>query len=153
MTFLSNAAGQPVPVRVLIAEDETLIALSLSDLLEDDGFEVTLASDGAEALAEARRLGSSLGALLTDLNMPYMSGEVLIHALHIEQPELPVVVLTGSAPFGGLEELRRQSGGHGPLNLLHKPIDCAMLLSTLRKATASARLRPPLTTALKTSSK
>jgi CheY-like chemotaxis protein len=137
MAYPSNAAGKPVPVRVLIVEDEALIALSLSDLLEDEGFEVTLASDGAKALIEARRLGSSLGALLTDLNMPYMSGEVLIHTLHTEQPELPVVVMTGSAPFGGLEELRRQSGGHGPLNLLHKPIDYAMLLNTLRQATAS----------------
>lgn len=126
--------------RVLIAEDEALIALSLSDLLEEEGYEVILASDGVEALLEARRLSGTLGALLTDLNMPYMTGDVLIHILHIEQPELPVVVLTGSAPFGGLEELRRQSGGHRPLNLLHKPIDYAALLSILRQVNISTQL-------------
>ena len=50
-------------VRVLIAKDEVMIALSLSDLLEAEGYEVILTSDGAEALAEARRLGSTLGDL------------------------------------------------------------------------------------------
>lgn len=142
MTYLSGAAGQPVRLHVLIAEDEALIALSLSELLEDEGFEVTLASNGAEALIMARRLGSTLGALLTDLNMPHMTGAVLIHTLHAEQPELPVLVLTGSAPFGGLEELRRQAGGHEPLALLHKPIDYTKLLNILREVTASAHFRP-----------
>ena len=140
MTYPTSAPGQPVGLHVLIVEDETLIALSLSDLLEAEGFQVTLASDGAKALKEARRLGSALGALLTDLNMPHMTGEVLIHTLHAERPGLPVLVLTGSAPSGGLEELRRQSGGHGPLTLLHKPVDYVALLNSLRQATASASL-------------
>ncbi len=56
--------------RVLLAEDEALIALSLADLLEAEGHEVVLAPDGADALAAARRLGDGLGVLVTDLNMP-----------------------------------------------------------------------------------
>ena len=38
-------------VRVLVAEDEALIALSLADLLEAEGYEVALAPDGADALS------------------------------------------------------------------------------------------------------
>jgi CheY-like chemotaxis protein len=45
-------------MRVLVAEDEALIALSLSDLLEAEGYEVDLAADGAEALDAARGLGA-----------------------------------------------------------------------------------------------
>jgi CheY-like chemotaxis protein len=56
-------------MRVLVAEDEAPIALSLSDL-KAEGYEVDLAADGEEALHAARRLGDTMGALVTDLNMP-----------------------------------------------------------------------------------
>jgi len=121
-------------VHVLIAEDEVLIALSLSDLLEAEGYEVSVVSDGVEALAEVRRLGSSLNVLVTDLNMPRMNGEDLISALQVHRPELPVVVVTGSAPRGGLEALRRHGGGQEPFALLHKPMNYAEFVETLRSA-------------------
>ncbi|HEX8927890.1 MAG TPA: response regulator, partial [Actinomycetota bacterium] len=123
-------------VRVLVAEDEALIALSLADLLEAEGYDVDLASDGAEALDAARELGDALGVLVTDLTMPRMGGEDLIRALRAERPDLPVVVVTGSAPFGGAEALRRHAGGDGPLVLLLKPPDYAELAAALRQATA-----------------
>ena len=125
-------------VRVLVAEDEALIALSLADLLEAEGYDVALAPDGADALDAARRLGDALRVLVTDLNMPRLGGEDLIRALRAERPGLPVVVVTGSAPFGGVEELRRGAGGHGPLLLLLKPADCGELAAALRRATAAA---------------
>jgi CheY-like chemotaxis protein len=121
--------------RVLLAEDEALIALSLADLLEAEGHEVVLAPDGADALAAARRLGDALGVLVTDLNMPRLGGEDLIRELRAERPGLPVVVVTGSAPFGGEEGLRRHAGGDGPLVLLLKPPDYAELAAALRRAT------------------
>ncbi len=124
-------------VRILVAEDEALIALSLADLLEAEGHEVALAPDGADALDAARRLGDTLDVLVTDLNMPWLGGEDLIRALRAERPGLPVVVVTGSAPFGGAEELRRRAGGHGLLQLLLKPVDYAELAAALRRATAA----------------
>jgi hypothetical protein len=45
--------------------------------------------------------------------------------------------VTGSAPFGGAEELRRHAGGHGLLQLLLKPADCDELAAALRRAAAS----------------
>jgi hypothetical protein len=41
--------------------------------------------------------------------------------------------VTGSAPAGGAEALQRYGGGHGPLALLHKPIDYVGLVDTLRR--------------------
>ena len=120
--------------RVLLAEDEALIALSLADLLEAEGHEVTVAPDGADALDAARRLGDGLDILVTDLNMPRLGGEDLIRELRAERPGLPVVVLTGSAPFGGEEALRRHAGGDGPLLLLLKPPDHAELAVAVRRA-------------------
>ncbi len=122
-------------VQVLVAEDEALIALSLADLLEAEGYDVALAPDGADALDAARRLGGALDVLVTDLNMPRLGGEDLIRELRAERPGLPVVVVTGSAPFGGEEALRCHAGGDGPLVLLLKPPDYAELAAALRRAT------------------
>ena len=124
-------------LRVLVAEDEALIALSLADLLEAEGYDVVVAPDGEDALEAVRRIGDTLGVLVTDLNMPRMGGEDLIRAVRADRPGLPVVVVTGSAPLGGLEELRRQAGGHGLLMLLLKPADWDELVSAMRRASAA----------------
>jgi CheY-like chemotaxis protein len=124
--------------RVLIAEDEALVAMSLHDLLEAEGHEVELAFDGVAALAVARRLGTTLDVLITDLNMPYLGGEALIRNLRAERPDLPVVVVTGSPPPGGATKLREVSGGHGPLRLLHKPVDYQALLTAVREVAQTA---------------
>jgi CheY-like chemotaxis protein len=128
-----------MPLCVLVAEDEALIALSLADLLEAEGYDVHLALNGTAALAAARSLGADLDLLVTDLNMPGMTGEDLICALRAERPALPVVVITGSAPPGGAEELHRQGGGHGPLALLQKPVAAADLFAALRWAAIASR--------------
>ena len=127
--------------RVLVAEDEALIALSLADLLEAEGYEVALAFDGADALEAARRLGDALGVLVTDLNMPRMGGEDLIRAVRAERPGLPVVVVTGSPPLGGAEALRRHAGGDGLLLLLLKPVESGELAAALRRAVAADAAR------------
>lgn len=125
------------PIQILVAEDEPLIALSLCDMLEMEGYEVTIACDGAEALTEALRIGPGLGALLTDLNMPKMSGEELIQEVRSRLPLLPILVMTGAAPPGGLDELRRGGDGREPFALLHKPVSYDTLMDTLRRALQS----------------
>ena len=96
---------------VLVAEDEALIALSLADLLEAEGHEAVFAADGVDALAAAGRLGDAIGVLVTDLNMPRMGGEDLIRALRADRPDLPVVVVTGSAPPSGEVSASRATSG------------------------------------------
>ena len=129
-------------VQVLVAEDEALIALSLADLLEAEGYDATVAADGEDALLAARRLGDALGVLVTDLNMPRMRGEDLIRAVRADRPALPIVVVTGSPPRGGQEALRRHAGGDGPLLLVHKPADYAELAEALRRATSESTAAP-----------
>lgn len=118
----------------LLAEDETLIALSLTDLLEGEGCQVSVACDGVQAVAMARRMGDTLDVLVTDLNMPNMCGEDLIRVLRAERPGLPVVVVTGAPPSGGLAELRRHGGGDGPMTLLRKPVDYDLLVKAVHGA-------------------
>ena len=70
-------ANKAMAVRILVAEDEPLVALSFCDLFEAEDYEVGIAQDGAAALAEAQRVGEALDVLVTDLNMPRMGGEDL----------------------------------------------------------------------------
>ena len=119
-------------LRVLLAEDEALVAMALADCLEAEGHVVAVAGDGAEALDMARGLGR-LDLLVTDLRMPHLGGEGLIRALWAERPGLPVLVVTGSAPAGGAEALRREAGDRGPLALLHNPLDYASLTEALHR--------------------
>ena len=119
-------------LRVLLAEDEALVAMALADCLEAEGHAVAVAGDGAAALAMARGLGR-LDLLVTDLRMPRLGGEGLIRALWAERPGLPVLVVTGSAPPGGAETLRRDAGDGGPLALLHKPVEYDALAGALRR--------------------
>lgn len=136
------------PMGVLLAEDEALIAFSFADLLEAEGHAVAVALDGAAALAAARRMGASLGALVTDLRMPGLRGEDLIRAVRADRPGLPIVVVTGSPPPGGEAALRRLAGGHGPLLLLPKPVCGTRVAAALRRAAAAAdgtgKEAPPL---------
>jgi CheY-like chemotaxis protein len=126
-------------LRVLLAEDEALVALALADCLEAEGHEVAaVAADGAEALAMARELGCRIDLLVTDLRMPNLGGEALIRALWAERPGLPVLVVTGSAPPGGADALRREAGDRGPLALLHKPVEYDALAAALCRLAAPA---------------
>jgi CheY-like chemotaxis protein len=124
-------------MRLLISDDEALIALSFADMLKAAGFDVALAFDGTEALAVARRLGDALGVLVTDLDMPHLTGGDLIRALRADWPGLPVVVVTGSDPPGGAGALQCYCGGHGSLALLHKPLANGALIKAVQQALAA----------------
>ncbi len=62
--------------RVLIADDEEAARLSLGRILREDGYEVSLASDGEEALRLVAEETPEI--LLTDLRMPGMDGHELL---------------------------------------------------------------------------
>jgi response regulator NasT len=79
-------------MRILIAEDETIIRLDLRDLLERAGHEVVgEARDGEEAVALARELAPDLAVM--DVKMPRLDGIEAAKRILDERP-LPVVLLT-----------------------------------------------------------
>ncbi|HEV7264525.1 MAG TPA: response regulator [Falsiroseomonas sp.] len=121
-------------MRVLLAEDEGIIALLLQDVLEAAGHTVVAASDGQAAVALAARAGP-FDALVTDLNMPRLGGAELIRRLRGDRPSLPVVVLTGSPPREGVSVLAR--AGEPPVVLLLKPVAPEDLLRGLARAIAA----------------
>lgn len=117
------------PRRILIVDDEEHIRKVLSRALITQGYEVSIAADGEEAL----RLASSspFDLALLDLKMPGMSGLEVLQHLKEMLPDLIVIMLTGVADN---ESLETQSRARGAAAYLTKP--CT--LAELRECVANA---------------
>jgi response regulator NasT len=118
-------------MRILIAEDETIIRLDLRDLLERAGHEVVAeARDGEEAVALARREQPELAIL--DVKMPKLDGIDAARTIMGERP-IPIVMLTAY----GQDELIARAVEAGVFGYLVKPFREQDLMPAL--ATARAR--------------
>ena len=78
--------------RILIVEDEALIADSLTYLLEEAGYSVAVAADGREGLERALEAPPNL--IISDFMMPRMSGVEMIKRLRAAGNTTPVILLT-----------------------------------------------------------
>ena len=90
--------------RILIVDDDPIVAESLADFLAEDGYDAATAGDGVEAinlLNQATMKGEGrFGILVTDLNMPRMTGTELLRDVRKKHPEIVPIVVTG---FGKIE--------------------------------------------------
>ena len=81
---------------LLFVDDDFLIGLSTTSLLEDLGHTVVKASSGPEAL-EVLRSGGPIDLMITDYAMPGMTGLELAEQARALRPELPILLATGYA--------------------------------------------------------
>jgi CheY-like chemotaxis protein len=80
--------------RILVVEDDLSVRLTISQLLRDEGYEVSTASDGFDALLHLQQEVPDL--ILSDLNMPQMSGFELLSVVRRRFPEILVVASSGA---------------------------------------------------------
>jgi len=117
-------------VRILIAEDETIIRLDLRDMLERAGFEVCAeAKDGEEAVALARASLPDLAIM--DVKMPRLDGIDAARTILEERP-IPIVMLTAY----GQQELVSRAVEAGVFGYLVKPFRESDLLPAISTARA-----------------
>lgn len=117
-------------MRILVAEDETIIRLDLRDILERNGFEVCAeAHDGEEAVELAVREHPDLAIL--DVKMPRLDGIEAARRILEDRP-IPIVMLTAY----GQEELVARAVDVGVFGYLVKPFREADLLPAIRAARA-----------------
>ena len=121
---------------VLLADDEDAIRWISRRYLEADGWAVLEAADGIEALHIVEGLTDRLDLVVTDLNMPRVSGRELAEVVSVFRPGLPVLGLTGF--LSAVTHDRR-------LPILPKPFTAGSLMQAVRMACGlSVRLRPPV---------
>jgi CheY-like chemotaxis protein len=110
-------------VRLLIVDDEPAIREVTSSVLTEEGYEVLTAEDGFDAL---RLLSEPLpDVMITDLNMPRMSGVELLEVVRQRFPQLPVIVISGQfmanePPTGLLADAFLPKGSYTHLDLCAK---------------------------------
>lgn len=112
---------------ILLVDDEPHIPLVVGRKLSGAGYEVLSASDGEEAFAVARE--SSPDLIITDLQMPYMSGVELAAALRDNEHtrDIPVVLLTAR----GYVLPEGDRGATNILRYLAKPFSVQQILDTV----------------------
>lgn len=115
------------PTRILVVDDDPRVREVLSAMLESAGYDVSLASNGRDAVSilETQRFT----AILTDLVMPEQEGIETIKLIRRDYPELKIIAMSGA--FGG--DYLRIAGYLGAHSTLAKPINMETLISTLQK--------------------
>lgn len=117
------------PAQILVVEDDTAIRQAIVELLQEEGYTVTCASNGAEALAQLDH-GAVPSLILLDLTMPVMDGWTF-RAAQQSDPRLariPTVVVSASqaADSRTLERL-------APDAFLPKPFNLDRLIATVER--------------------
>ncbi|PWU12023.1 MAG: response regulator [Terriglobia bacterium] len=81
---------------ILVADDEELVRDMILVMMRKDGYQVLIASDGAEALDLSRRYNGHINLLISDIQMPRMTGIELADVLIKERPTMKVLLISGS---------------------------------------------------------
>ena len=105
---------------ILIVDDEAPIAELLADVLEDEGYSIRVARDGASALLEIMKRPP--GLVLLDVAMPVMLGsDLLVYLRRHGFDDLPIIIMTaGLSPLVYLSQ--------GATEVLPKPFDVNMVV-------------------------
>ncbi len=116
--------------RLLLADDEPALLSLFRKVLEQAGFEVVTATDGADALATIQ--GGGIELLVTDIEMPHMTGLELLRQVRQQVPTLPVIIMTGGSALKTVPT----AVGLGVTQFLLKPVLPLQLVTTVRQVLA-----------------
>lgn len=114
---------------VLVVDDAPTIRSLVSIILESEGYHVTTAANGKEALERIAIDPPDL--VLLDLVMPVMSGWELQEALRARSCTIPVVLMSAD------QRARAEAARHGAGGCLPKPFDPDVLLQTVARFVGS----------------
>jgi putative nucleotidyltransferase with HDIG domain len=121
--------------RIIVVDDEVAIRVALSKFLTRRGFLVESASSGAEALELLHN--GHFALMISDLRMPGMDGQQLVSAALGVDPDLAIIMLTGTNDAVTANEVLAM----GASDYLVKPIDLERLSASVDKALYKRRLR------------
>ena len=122
----------PLKIKVLVADDEHVIANTISIILNQSGFEATAAYSGDEVVEIANTFWPDI--LLTDVVMPGMNGIEAAILVRDILPSCRIVLLSGQAVAADLLDEARERGHE--FEILAKPLHPNLLIAHLRREAA-----------------
>lgn len=117
------------PLNILIAEDERSVAFSLFFALKPDGHRIEMVSDGEEALAKLIAEPAAFDLLITDNNMPRMTGLELVRRLRETAFDGRILVVSAHLS----PENRAAYDALGVNGMIPKPFDLHQLRDVIRR--------------------
>ncbi len=116
--------------RVLVTDDDEQMRRVCMRALTNEGWDVTLASDGRNAIEAVREAKAGFDCVVSDVNMPEIDGFELIAAIREHDDDLPVLLMTGDPTLDGAV----RAIDTGAVSYLSKPFDQEMLVSAVARA-------------------
>lgn len=113
--------------KILVVDDVDTIARVYARFLERQGYEVSIAFNGEEALVTWERFQPDL--IISDIRMPKMSGFELANAIRKQKPDQKIILMTGYADEA---EVLEQQKSHG-FPFFTKPADLQTTVSKIVK--------------------
>ncbi|MCU0589452.1 MAG: response regulator [Syntrophobacteraceae bacterium] len=110
---------------ILVVDDEPIARANLEYILRKEGYRVSTAGNGAEALERVKEEGFEL--ILTDLKMEKMDGIQLLESVKQLAPQTDIVMITGYATVSSAVDALKKGAAH----YLPKPIDLEELRATV----------------------
>ena len=120
--------------RILVVDDEELIQTLLKEILTEEGYEVTCASNGDEAIELLEK--SRFELIITDIVMPGRSGVDVLRAAKRIDPSYPVIFITGFPSVDTVVKLVNL----GAADYITKPFDTDLIKVTVAKVLEMKRL-------------
>jgi two-component system, NtrC family, response regulator AtoC len=114
--------------KVLVVEDEPNLRKVLATLLRREGYDVSVAENGEQGLAEFDRGGAEV--VITDLVMPKVGGMEVLRTINSRDPDVPVIIITAHGTVDSAVEAIKL----GAFDYITKPFDQAELQAVIAKA-------------------
>jgi len=114
--------------KVLVVDDDPVIGRSFDRVLSENGYDVSTAADGPQALARIGR--EDYDVVFTDIKMPGMDGLEVAERIRAARPWVPVVIITG---YGTPANVARAEAA-GVAGFLSKPLSPEMIERSARTA-------------------
>jgi len=118
---------------IFVVDDSATMLMSLKSSLEMNGFKVSTAKDGLEALGQIKS-GLKPDLMITDINMPNMNGLELIRSVRPLLRFMPILALTTESQATKKDEAKKL----GATGWLVKPVAGADLLKVIRQVLPGA---------------
>ena len=125
---------------VLLVEDADALRKLTHTLLEQNGYRVLAAANGAEALQLAQQKPERIDLLLTDVIMPGLNGRALAERFELLQPGIRVLYMSGYTDAAIVDHGVFESGTY----LLHKPFSEESLIRKVREVLDVEKVAPPI---------
>jgi len=123
---------------ILLVEDEEAVRTITKLALEEKGYHVIIACNGADALQVAQNYSQSIQLLITDVIMPEISGATLVQLIRNKLPDLPILYMSGYTDNAVVQ----QNLLHEACFFISKPFSPTALAQKVREA-LNSRSRPP----------